>query len=268
MVMKVLANYNPYGWQAKIGLIIPSTNTSNEPEFYRMAPPGVTIHTCRVLLVGETTQESYLRMAASLEEASASLATAEVDVIAYSCTSGSIMCPLPQLLKSMTDKTGTPATAASAAVVAALRTLGAERIAVATPYPELVNRKQKNFLEEYGFRVTHLHGLDLGHTQEERRAINRIPPEAVFRLARMVDRPDAQAIFLSCTAMPTIDVIANLEKELGKPVISSNTAVFWSCLRLLGIKTPVMGYGRLLEECLDPIDASIFDVVSPKRLRA
>ena len=266
--MKAVARYSPYGWKAKIGLIIPSTNTSNEPEFYRMAPPGVTIHTSRVLLVGETTQESYQRMAAALEDAAEALATAEVDVVAYSCTSGSIMCPLPQLLKSMTDKTGTPATAASAAVVAALRALGVERIAVATPYPDLVNERQKKFLEEYGFRVSHLEGLDLGHTQEERRAINRVPPEAVFRLARAVDRPDAQAVFISCTAIPTIDIIAELEKELAKPVISSNTAVFWSCLRLLGIRVPVSGYGRLLEQCLDPIDASDFGVATPKRLRA
>lgn len=266
--MKAIAMYSPYGWKAKIGLIIPSTNTSNEPEFYRMAPPGVTIHTSRVLLVGETTQESYLRMAAALDAASEALATAEVDVVAYSCTSGSIMCPLPQLLKSMTDITGVPATAASGAVVAALRALGVERIAVGTPYPDLVNEKQKKFLEKYGFHVSHLQGLDLGHTQEERRAINRVPPEAVYRLARAVDRPDAQAVFISCTAIPTIDIIAELEKELGKPVISSNTAVFWSCLRLLGIKAPVLGYGRLLEQCLDPIGASDFDVATSKRLRA
>ena len=268
MVMKAIADYNPYGWKAKIGLIIPSTNTSNEPEFYRMAPPGVTIHTSRVLLVGETTQESYLRMAAALADAAASLATAEVDVVAYSCTSGSIMCPLPQLLKTMTDQTGTPATAASGAVVAALRALGVERVAVATPYPDLVNEKQKKFLEEHGFRVSHLKGMDLGHTQEERRAINRVPPEAVFRLARAVDRPDAQAIFISCTALPTIDIIAEIEQELGKPVISSNTAVFWSCLRLLGIKAPVTGYGRLLEQHLDAIDAADFAVAPRTRLRA
>ncbi|MCI0364444.1 MAG: aspartate/glutamate racemase family protein [Phycisphaerales bacterium] len=266
--MKAIAMYSPYGWKAKIGLIIPSTNTSNEPEFYRMAPPGVTIHTSRVLLVGETTQESYLRMAAALERASEELATAEVDVIAYSCTSGSIMCPLPQLLRTMADKAGVPATAASGAVVAALRALGVERVAIGTPYPDLVNENQKKFLEEYGFRISHLKGLDLGHTQEERRSINRIPPEAVFRLARAVDRPDAQAIFISCTAIATIGVVAELERELGKPVISSNIAVFWSCLRLLGIKTPVMGYGQLLERCLAPINVSDFAISPPARLRA
>jgi arylmalonate decarboxylase len=255
--------YSAYGWKAKIGLIIPSTNTTNEPEFWRMAPEGISIHTSRVLLLGKTDQESYLRMASALADASEELATAEVDVIAYSCTSGSTMVPVPELLKTMTDKTGTPATAASAAVVAALRALGVNRISVGTPYTELVNTKQKLFLEQHGFRVETLKGLDLGHTQEERRAINRIPPEMAFRLAREVDRPDAQAVFLSCTALPTIDVIAELERELGKPVISSNIAVFWSCLRLLGIKAPVLGYGQLLERHLDPIHASDFAIAPP-----
>jgi maleate cis-trans isomerase len=235
-----------------------------------LAPKGVTIHTARVLLLGKTDKESYQRMAVALELASEELATAEVDVVAYSCTSGSIMCPLPELLKTMTDKTSTPATAASAAVVAALRALGVERIAVGTPYPDLVNERQKLFLEQYGFRVVTLKGLDMGHTQEERRAINRIPPEMAFRLARSVDRPDAQAIFLSCTALPTIDVIEELERELGKPVISSNIAVFWSCLRLLGIKASITGYGQLLERHLDAIDASDFEVarVAKKRVAA
>ena len=266
--MKPVSMYSAYGWKAKIGLIIPSTNTTNEPEFWRMAPEGVSIHTSRVLLLGKTDQESYLRMAAALADASEELATAEVDVVAYSCTSGSTMCPVPELLKTMTDKTGTPATAASAAVVAALRSLGVERISVGTPYTELVNTKQKLFLEQHGFRVETLKGLDLGHTQEERRGINRIPPEMAFRLARDVDRPDAQAVFLSCTALPTIDVIAELERELGKPVISSNIAVFWSCLRLLGIKAPVMGYGQLLERHLDPTDATNFAIAPLARVRA
>ena len=266
--MKPVSMYSAYGWKAKIGLIIPSTNTTNEPEFWRMAPQGVSIHTSRVLLLGKTDQESYLRMAAALADASEELATAEVDVIAYSCTSGSTMVPVPELLKTMTDKTGTPATAASAAVVAALRALGANRISVGTPYTELVNTKQKLFLEQHGFRVEALKGLDLGHTQEERRAINRIPPEMAFRLAREVDRADAQAVFLSCTALPTIDVIAELERELGKPVISSNIAVFWSCLRLLGIRAPVTGYGQLLERHLDPIDATDFALAPPVRVRA
>ena len=85
--------YHAYGWKARIGLIVPSTNTVNEPEFWRLAPPGVTIHTSRVLLLGQTTAESYIKMGQALDRAAEELATAEVDIIAYGCTSGSIICP-------------------------------------------------------------------------------------------------------------------------------------------------------------------------------
>lgn len=256
--MSANALYHAYGWKARIGLIVPSTNTVNEPEFWRLAPPGVTIHASRVLVLGKTTPESYAAMGAALDRAAAELATAEVDIVAYGCTSGSIVCPLPQVLKQMSDATGTPAVAAAGSVVAALRAFGVERVALATPYVDFVNQAEKQFLEDHGFRVTSMFGLDLGHTQAERRSMNRVPPEVLYQLARRVDRPQAQAIFISCTALASLEVIADLEREFAKPVIVSNPACFWSCLRMLGLRMPIPGYGRLLEEKLDPIDASAF----------
>jgi len=265
--MKAVSMYSPYGWKAKIGLIIPSTNTINEPEFWRLAPKGVTIHTARALLLGPATEESYFKMAAAVDGAAEEIATAEVDVVAYGCTSGSIICPLPELIKNMSEKTGKPSIATAGAVVAALRALGITRVAVGTPYVEFVNESERRFLRDYGFHVTSLHGLELGQTQEERRGIGRVPPEVVFRLARAIDRPDAEAIFISCTNLATLDVIAEIERELGKPVVTSNQACFWACLRLLGIRMSIAGYGRLLEECLNPIDASDY-AMAPVALRA
>lgn len=260
--MKAVADYRPYGWRGKIGLIVPSTNTINEPEFSRMAPEGVTIHTARVLLLGKATNESYFEMANALGRAAKELATAEVDVVAYGCTSGSIICPLPELLADMSNETGTPATAAAGAVVHALRALGAKRVAVATPYVRFVNDSEQKFLEDYGFSVTSLHGLELGETQEERRGIGRVPPGHVYAMARKVDRPDADAIFISCTNLATLDVIADIERDLGKPVVTSNQACFWACMRLMGLSTPVSGYGRLLEEHLSPI--AMGDIEGPR----
>lgn len=256
--MKAVALYSPYGWKARIGLIVPSTNAVNEPEFWRMAPEGVSILTARAMLLGAASEESYFNMARAVDGAADELATAEVDVVVYGCTSGSIVCPLPELVSSMKARTGKPALATAGAVIAALRALGVKRIAVGTPYVEFVNVKEKAFLEDYGFSVTSMRGLELGHTQEERRAIGRVPPEAVFRLARMIDRPDADAIFISCTNLATIEIISALEQELGKPVITSNQASFWACLRLLGLRMPIAGYGKLLETCLDPISDDDF----------
>ncbi|HSV81900.1 MAG TPA: aspartate/glutamate racemase family protein [Ramlibacter sp.] len=264
--MKTTAMYSPYGWKARIGLIVPSTNTVNEPEFWRLAPDGVSIHTARALLLGPATEASYFKMAAAVDGAAEELATAEVDVVAYGCTSGSIICPLPELIDNMSARTGKPAIATAGAVVAALRALGVTRVAVGTPYVDFVNESEKKFLADHGFEVTSMLGLDLGHTQEERRGIGRVPPEVVYRLARAIDRPEAEAIFISCTNLATLEVIAEIERELGKPVVTSNQACFWACLRLLGLRNAIAGHGRLLAECLDPIDASSY-AMTPRLLR-
>ncbi|OVZ55362.1 decarboxylase [Pigmentiphaga sp. NML080357] len=260
--MKAVSLYAPYGWKAKIGLIVPSTNTVNEPEFWRMAPTGVGVFAARALLLGHATQESYVAMAQAVGAAAEQLATAEIDIVAYGCTSGSFMCPMSELVSDMQARTGKPALAAAGAVVAALRALGVRRVAVATPYVEFVNRREREFLEEYGFQVTSLQGLGLGETQEERRGIGRVPPEAIYRLARMVDRPEADAVFISCTNLASLGVIAALERDLGKPVITSNQACFWACLRRLGLGDAPQGYGRLLETCVAPVDDSAFEVSS------
>lgn len=251
--MKALQLNRPYGWRAKIGLITPSSNNINEPEFYRLAPQGVTIHTSRVLLTGEMNEESFYRMARDLGRAAEELATAEVDIIAFGCTAGSVVCPLDQLTASMAEKTGTPAIVTAGAVVAALRVLGIKRVAMGTPYVDFVNRREVEFLAEHGIGVTRYLGLELGHNQAERRSIGHVPPEAVYRMACEIDSPDADAVFISCANVATLDIIEDLEQALGKPVISSNTACFWAALRVLGINSSIEGYGRLLRERIQPL---------------
>lgn len=241
----------PFGWKARIGLIVPSTNTVNEPEFWNMAPEGVSIYTARAMLSGPQSEDSYRKMADEVNGAADQLATAEVDVIAYGCTSGSFICPMSEITDSMARRADAPAVTAAGAVVAALKSLGARKIAVATPYIQFVNDREVAFLREHGLEATSLHSLDMGHTQEERRAIGRVPAEAVFRLARAADRPDADALFISCTNLASAQLIAEIEAELGKPVVTSNQACLWACLRLLGLRVSVGGYGRLLAECLD-----------------
>jgi maleate cis-trans isomerase len=247
--MKAVAAYSPYGWRARIGLIVPSTNTINEPEFWRLAPRGVTIHTARATSTGEFSEAYFARLREAGQRCAEDLATAEVDIIAYGCTSGSIVCPLEEIVDELTARTGIPAIATAGSVVAALRALKVRRVAVATPYVDFINEREEEFLTRHGFEVTSLHGLRLGETQAERRSIGRVPPEHVYRMARICDRPEAEAIFISCTNLATLDVIAAIEADLGKPVVTSNQACFWHCLRSLGIPDRIEGYGRLLTEC-------------------
>ena len=246
--MKAVSLYDPYGWMAKVGLIVPSTNTVNEVEWYRMAPRGISIHTARALLLGKASQNSYDLMAEATRKAAEELATAECDIVAYGCTSGSFMCSRTEIVANLERLAGCRATTTSDSVIAALRALGVKRIAMGTPYVDFVNQGELKFLAEEGFEVVAWHGMGLGETQAERRGINRVPPQSVFRLARLIDRPEAEAIFLSCTALPTIEMIATLEEELGKPVVTSNQATFWNVLRTLKLNTRIQGFGQLLEK--------------------
>ncbi|HVL55919.1 MAG TPA: aspartate/glutamate racemase family protein [Burkholderiaceae bacterium] len=248
--MNALQLNRPYGWRAKIGLITPSSNNVNEPEFYRLAPAGVTIHTSRVLLTGEMDEASFHRMAEQLGRAATELATAEVDVVVYGCTAGSVICPIAELEQSIAEKTGTPALVTAGAVVSALQALGARRVAMGTPYVDFVNRREVEFLADHGIEVTRYLGLEMGHDQTERRQIGHVPPQAVYRLAHQIDSADADVIFISCANLATLDVIEPLEQALGKPVVSSNTASFWACLHALGIPARIDGHGVLLRDHL------------------
>ena len=246
--MKAVQMYSAYGFRGKIGLIVPSTNTVNEPEFNMMAPRGVSIHGARIMLLGKATTESYVKMAAETERAAAELATAEVDVIAWGCTSGSFVVPRQEIEAKMEKASGIPSVTTSSAVLAALKTIGAKRIALGTPYVDFVNQEEIRYLEEAGFEVVSMYGLQLGETQEERRGIGRVPPESLSRFVRFIDRPEADCVFLSCTNLATVPMIAELEAEIGKPVVSSNQATFWRSIRMIGLNDRPEGFGSLLTE--------------------
>ena len=244
---KALSLYSAYGWRGRIGLISPSTNTTLEPEFWRLAPEGVSIHTARVHQAGrQGLQSSYRRMADGIATASALLATSEIDVITFGCTSCTLFVPADEIRETMARHTGCPTVLVADAVIEALRALDVSRVAVAGPRTELVTRKEVQFLSDSGVEVVSSRCLGLGATEEERRYIGRVPPETLLRLAKSADCEEAQAIFVSCTQLPTVAMIDRLERELGKPVITSNQATFWRCLRAIGFNLPITGYGSLL----------------------
>lgn len=244
--MKAVQMYSPYGYRGKIGLIVPSTNTVIEPEFNRMAPKGVSIHSGRIMLLGKASEESYVKMGEETGRAAAELGTAEVDVIAWGCTSGSCVVPRDQLEGSIVSNSGIEAVSTMSAVFEAIKAFGAKTISLGTPYVQFVNETEVQVIEAEGIKVAAWYGLELGETQEERRGIGRVPPESLFRLARYIDRPESDLIFLSCTNLATIEMLDQLEQDLGKPVISSNQATFWASLRRLCIKDRIEGYGSLL----------------------
>ena len=236
------------GWRARLGFLVPPGNPTVEPEMIALAPEGVTVHFSRLVAQGATgshagQEERNRTMVEHVAESAGLLAMVKPDVIMFSHTATSYTLG-PQkeaeLLARLSEQCGTIVETAFASVLQALRVLGVRRIALGTPYGEETTLQGKALLEQHGFAVVSHGRLD------NVRNIYEETPERAYRLGRALDRPDAQAVFLSGLGMPTISILETLERDLGKPVISAASAMMWNALRLVGVRQPVCGYGRLL----------------------
>lgn len=232
-----------YGWRLRLGMLLPSSNRVAEPELPAMLPEGVAVHTTRLKLVGGGRDE-LLAMTEKVEEAAELVAHAGADLIVFHCTAVSTFDAQMEvrLKERIMAATSKPAIATSEALVAALLTLNARRIVLISPYPQDVNEREVAFFAHHQITVLHEVGLDL---QGGGAAYAEVEPGAWYRLAKAHRRPEADAYFLSCTTIRATPVIAALEADLGKPVITSNQAMVWHALRTGGVRDAVPGFGQL-----------------------
>ena len=229
----------------RIGLIVPSSNSSAEPDFHRVLPGDASLHTARVFLV-DTTLESLETMNEDAEDAARSLGSAGVDVIAYACTSGSFLggpgYDQDLLARVRTAAGGTQAVGTTPAVIDALRMLGVKSVAVVTPYIDSINVRLADFLSASGFDVASMAGQGLVANLD----IGDQSPEQIMDFARHNLAREADGYFLSCTNWQAMAITEELERELGKPVITSNQATVWAALRAVGYTSPIEGFGALM----------------------
>lgn len=239
-----------YSHRAKLGLITPPTNTVNEAEWAQMMPQGVTFHTHRMPLHPDTTSETgKAGLMQDLEAVFAMLKPARVDAIAYACTAGSMINPVESLPEHLTESMGVTAVTTSAAIIRALKTLGATRLSVATPYHDKLNQHETAFLEQNGFIVDNLIGLGIGSSgPADYIRIAETPLKKVADHVRAAFVPGSDAILITCTDFPTLPLIVELEQELDVPVVTSNQATFWAMLRSVGIDDRLEGFGRLFSD--------------------
>jgi maleate cis-trans isomerase len=233
----------------RIGVMVPSTNTTCEADYQLAAPRGITIHGQRLWLTNDALgEEGMNRMNAEIEMGARYLATARVDVIAYGCTTGSFYKGPGwdrEMLQVIERAAGVPAVATSPSVVDALMFFGARRISVASPYPEWNNRKLRAYLEGMGFEVLNLEA-EPSAAQAGNQGINEQEPAVIAEFASRACRPDADALLCSCTAWRSVEAVEEIERRTGKPVVTSNQASLWGCLRALGVTERITGFGRLL----------------------
>ncbi|MGE0628538.1 MAG: maleate cis-trans isomerase [Hyphomicrobiaceae bacterium] len=237
-----------YSYRARIGLIVPPTNTVNEAEWARMMPDGVTFHTVRMPVhVGHATEDARRRLVEDISTRARELQQARVDCVAYACTAGSMINPPHALAHDIAQRTGATLVTTAAAIVDALQSLAANRISVATPYHDELNRHEVDFLAGNGIEVLSIAGLGLGaNGPADYPLIAETPLAAIESHARNAFRPGSEALLISCTDFPALTLIEPLEAGLGVPVNTSNQATLWAALSAAGISDPIPDAGRLL----------------------
>ncbi|MBB1246875.1 aspartate/glutamate racemase family protein, partial [Streptomyces durbertensis] len=247
--------------QRGVGIVAPF-DFALDRELWRWVPDDVSLHLTRTPFVPVEVSLDLARLVSeheTLREAVQALTAVRPEVFAYACTSGSFVAGRAgehAMALAMTQAGESPAVTTSGALLDALAELGARRVAVVTPYTKSVTDSLEDFLAEAGVQVTGRSYLGLT------RHIWRVPYRDVVAMAReaVADAPDA--LFISCTNLPTYDVIPQLEAELRMPVVSANQVTMWSALSRIG-KTAVGPYQALLDPVARRGPASLASLPQP-----
>lgn len=241
------------GYRAKFGVLVPSTNTVVEPDFYAMAPPGVTLHTGRISITNPRMEDDagmealMVQIRASIGQAVRDVMTCEPDYLVMGMSSETFWGGrkgTEEFERNIERLSGLRIATGARACERALTVLGARRLGIVTPYQPVGDAQVRRFLEECGYEVVALKGLrcptavSIAHEDE-----------ATLRRAILeVNRPEVEAIVQVGTNLSMLRLAAEAERWLGKPVIAINAATLWYALRENGITDQVRGFGRLLAE--------------------
>jgi maleate isomerase len=239
------------GYRAKIGIVVPSTNTTMEPEMHSMAPPGVTFHTARLYLAQsalrtlEEAQTAATAFQDALEIAVRDVVTAEIDYLMIGVSALSFMGGIggrQRFVERLKSITSLPITTASAAATAALQLYDVKRIGILSPHPAMFDEHYVRFFSESGYEVVKLHRIDCPTTL----AIAMVE-EAAIRAA-LGDLIDAgsEAVVQVGTDLVFTRLADEAERWLGKPVLAVNATMLWHALRALDIQDRLSGFGSIL----------------------
>ena len=232
--------------QARIGLIVPSSNCLSEQQFHRYAPAGIDIQVTRIRMTGAW-HKSLAELERTIADSAAALADTEPDLILFNCTGTSMEEGLDgeARIRAVVEKaSGCPALTTSEAINEALKALGLRALVLISPYAKATNLHEIAYLKEAGFNVVHDFALGLGGGQ----SYIAVPPARWREIVLENLRADADGYFLSCTNTTMIETIDDLEGHLGKPVVTSNQAALWACLKRLKLSKPIAGLGRLFNQ--------------------
>ena len=259
----------PYGYRAKVGLVVVGPNLNPTPEISRMLPDYVQIRETRIHMEPVVNIEECSKLSGPLGNAAALLSEGLSSpllgnraAIAFACTAGSLVGGPgwdKKEVKMMEDATaacdstryadgrlvaskGFPATTTATAVEEAMHFMGFKKIVITGPYIDELNERFRIFYNDSGFDVLQVNGLGIEDLYE----MGSTKPSQAYKAAMDVFMPEADGIFVGCTNFRCSDVIEQIEQDTGRPVVTANQATAWHLMRLLGINDPIEGYGELL----------------------
>ena len=238
--------------RARVGILVPFTNTNLEADMATLCPQGVVMHYARMggYDQSEIPDEDQMATmgAADISEPLRLIAGVKPDVILYGCTSATLTHG-PEFDQALSKKImrefGIPTITAAGALVRALQSLQVNDIGFASPYVDNINRTAISFLQTSGFNVVTSAGVDC---VLDNYGQGNLTPDQVCDLAREADSKSAQAIVLSCTDMRAVEIVLKLEAELNKPIITSNQAMLFCALSHINIPAKEVNCGRLFKQ--------------------
>ena len=241
------------GWRNRIGIVMPSTNTSVQPECDDLRLPGITNHIARISITERplTSEQAFLEhveaMRSGIGEAIDQVMTCGPDHVIMGVALEAFwggVATADALQQELRERAGVGVSMGSTAMVAALRAFGARKIAVLTPHQPRGDEMVRNYLEEAGFEVVRLKGLKCASP----RLIAHTTADEIRSSYQELDGDDVDALVQVGTNIGGMAVAAEAERWLRKPVLSMNMVTYWDALRQLGVTDKIQGHGRLLEE--------------------
>jgi maleate isomerase len=241
------------GFRKRIGIVVPSTNTTVQPECEMLRPRGVTNHVARSTIKERplNTEQAFFDHMQDMREGIGSaidqIITAGPDHIILGIALETFWGGIAAADKMQQDlrvRASVGVSMGSTAAVSALKAFGAKRIGVLTPHQPRGDDMVRLYLTEAGYEIVRLIGLKCATP----RAIAQVPPTVIRNALKDLDGPEIDAILQVGTALPTVSIAAEAERWLGRPVLAINAVTYWDALRQSGIDDRVWGCGRILEE--------------------
>ena len=230
----------------RIGLITLASDFRIEKDFNNVIyGKDIDLFCNRIRCYNPLTNETLKKMADDITDVTKEiLPDQKLDCVAYGCTSGSIAAGYDSIFEKVNKakpntKVSTPITAA----IKGMKKLGIKNLSIFTPYTSEINDSVADFFNKENFKINDMNYFDIASDLD----IGKVDSNHLFSVLKKIDLSKSDALFVSCTALPVLSLINDLEKELNKPVISSNQALIWDCLELINSNNNIEGFGRLFK---------------------